>query len=646
MPDNHGSQRDTSAGGQTHLAGVERLDSQLPPGSPVVTATGPTVPPKPAPKPTVRPGMRDDSIRDTAESIVIAFVLAFLFRAFEAEAFVIPTGSMAPTLYGAHKDITCAKCGFHYVVGASDDIAGPGQINTHARVHSAVCPNCRYSQKILYDEIFKGDRILVNKFPYEVGTPDRWDVVVFKYPEEAKTNYIKRLVGLPGEELKIDLGDIYVRKTEQVPWRMPRKPFEKHLKLLQIVHDDRHPARELLDAGFPERWQPEGGTAWSHDAAGRAFRIDRTPANADSWSRLAYQHLAASAADWNRAVHPELGRPGLPEPELITDFYGYNGRILNSDVAFRGGEDLPELPHSGFNGSAHGLYWVGDLSLSANVQVIDPQGKVRFELNEGRRRYFAEIDLATGQGALSYSDPLLQPKAGETLPLGEPFPTTILGAGMHDVRFVNLDDRVALLVDGQPAKVVELEPGSKYPPLWEGGSPGPAQGDLIPAAIATLGASVRVSELVLERDVYYRSASPQSSAEEYDPPNDLIEFRRLLARPEEWWRRYSQSRKVAMFRLNDNADDAEDEFFVLGDNSPRSKDSRFWEHSSAVPRRLLIGKAFYIYWPHGVPFGGPEGKGWPVGHYEEPRGPNVENSGVPSWSLPFYPQVQRMKRIR
>ena len=43
--------------------------------------------------------------RETFESIVVAFVLAFLFRAFEAEAFVIPTGSMAPTLLGRHKDV-------------------------------------------------------------------------------------------------------------------------------------------------------------------------------------------------------------------------------------------------------------------------------------------------------------------------------------------------------------------------------------------------------------------------------------------------------------------------------------------------------------------------------------------------------------
>ncbi|MDP7301684.1 MAG: S26 family signal peptidase, partial [Pirellulaceae bacterium] len=45
--------------------------------------------------------------RETIESVVVAVVLAFLFRAFVAEAFVIPTGSMAPTLQGRHLDIYC-----------------------------------------------------------------------------------------------------------------------------------------------------------------------------------------------------------------------------------------------------------------------------------------------------------------------------------------------------------------------------------------------------------------------------------------------------------------------------------------------------------------------------------------------------------
>src|SRR6185369_7012167 len=67
-----------------------------------------------APKPTF-----GESIRETLDSIVIAFILAFLFRTFEAEAFVIPTGSMALTLMGAHKDHICPECGTPYKVSAS-----------------------------------------------------------------------------------------------------------------------------------------------------------------------------------------------------------------------------------------------------------------------------------------------------------------------------------------------------------------------------------------------------------------------------------------------------------------------------------------------------------------------------------------------
>ena len=62
--------------------------------------TTPNVPTKSPAKSAPTPPVQTHAIRETVESIVIAFVLAFLFRTFEAEAFVIPTGSMAPTLMG------------------------------------------------------------------------------------------------------------------------------------------------------------------------------------------------------------------------------------------------------------------------------------------------------------------------------------------------------------------------------------------------------------------------------------------------------------------------------------------------------------------------------------------------------------------
>src|SRR5690349_17403579 len=71
--------------------------------------------------------------RDTIESILIAFILAFIFRAFVVEAFVIPTGSMAPTLLGAHARFTCDECGYqfdaNYSTGSSDDQNIPAEVS-------------------------------------------------------------------------------------------------------------------------------------------------------------------------------------------------------------------------------------------------------------------------------------------------------------------------------------------------------------------------------------------------------------------------------------------------------------------------------------------------------------------------------------
>ena len=64
------------------------------------------------------------------------------------------------------------------------------------RLETARCPNCRYDNNVFDSPVFKGDRILVNKQP---TAPKRFDVTVFKYPEEPQINYIKRVVGLPNE---------------------------------------------------------------------------------------------------------------------------------------------------------------------------------------------------------------------------------------------------------------------------------------------------------------------------------------------------------------------------------------------------------------------------------------------------------------
>jgi signal peptidase I len=200
-------------------------------------------------------------VRENIEAIIVAIVLALIIRQFAMEAFVIPTGSMAPTLYGQHVSVSCPNCGREFAVDNPDKSGrhegfdkafkriaecprckskrvvylyeGEYSDNTEALCQecshrwivrnptsgrtvlakrlSLMCPNCEceFQKDITPSDITGGHKILVNKAGMLVRSPKRWDVIVFKFPEEPTKNYIKRLIGLPGESILIDNGDIY-----------------------------------------------------------------------------------------------------------------------------------------------------------------------------------------------------------------------------------------------------------------------------------------------------------------------------------------------------------------------------------------------------------------------------------------------------
>ena len=54
------------------------------------------------------------------------------------------------------------------------------------------------------------DRLFINKFAFRVGEIHRGDVVVFRYPKDQTKNYIKRVIGLPGDKVQIDHGSVLV----------------------------------------------------------------------------------------------------------------------------------------------------------------------------------------------------------------------------------------------------------------------------------------------------------------------------------------------------------------------------------------------------------------------------------------------------
>src|SRR5687768_9723455 len=174
----------------------------------------------------------ENNVKETIESILVAFILAFIFRAFIVEAFVIPTGSMAPTLLGAHLRWSCNDCGYRFdtnynpyktdadgnpiIPNRSGPIFNEQTDKWERNEHEVRCPNCGFEvprTQATNVPVNYGDRILVLKYLYLFQDPKRWDVVVFKSPHDPKyqQNYIKRMVGRPNESVLILDGDIYIR---------------------------------------------------------------------------------------------------------------------------------------------------------------------------------------------------------------------------------------------------------------------------------------------------------------------------------------------------------------------------------------------------------------------------------------------------
>jgi signal peptidase I len=511
--------------------------------------------------------------------VVIAFVLAFLFRTFEAEAFVIPTGSMAPTLMGRHKDFDCPKCGYNYQASASDevDVEGGGR-GAEFETVAATCPMCRYTadigprnpQHANYPS-YNGDRILVSKFAYEWDDPQRWDVIVFKFPgdatTDARTNFIKRLVGLPGETIRIQHGDIWVRRGKE-PFEIARKPPDKLLAMLQPVFDnDLMP--KIAEYGWPERWRSENAAdgdatgAW-HSENGTVFQTDGA-AKGERWLR--YHHIIPSFDQWQTA---KVDRDSAAKirPQLINDFTAYN----TSRIPRTGGVLSPAPDNESL-----GQYWVGDLALECRVDVESNQGDLVFDLRKGGRFFRCRVDVATGKAVLSVT--------GKNMADFHPTATTALkGSGRHDVRFSNCDNELRLWIDN---RVVTFDAPTTYQPLH---NTTPDESDRAPVGVGTAGVKAAVSHLVIRRDLYYIADMSYGEPRRFST-NESLGFLAVAKGADARLRNHVEP--TIEFPLK------ADQFFALGDNSARSKDGRLWGPDNYwVPHELLIGEALFIYWPH------------------------------------------------
>jgi signal peptidase I len=451
--------------------------------------------------------------------------------------------------------------------------------------------------------ISSGDRVLVAKCLYEskIKPPERFDVVVFKFPDgpvkdNVPTNYIKRLMGLPGEIIAIFFGHLFRMSppTGDVPelpkdvdpldlWRkrsqpthgtefndkvrewfedrkfeIIRKPPEVMMAMRRIVNDNNFQPLDMKT--FASRWQPKDGSGWDMAPDRKTFSFKAgAPKDGDDIDWLTYQHL----------IRPEgpLVLNAKIKPRLITDTMGYN----SFNMHFEG-----KLPQMAVN-------WVGDLMLEATVNVTQPGGEFIMELNKGVNRFQARFDLTSGQCHLLRID-----EANVAHDLGSKA-TSLRGTGSHTVRFANFDARLTVWVDRE----LPFGHGAAYDPpefsmktrdekivfneLKQNWGPRPNDIDR-PASVGSKGAGVTISDLRLWRNTYYTMDSQSADL------NGLTA--EVLSNPSDW-ARFKEGSPTAFYVYPGH-------YMCLGDNSTHSSDSRWW---GLVPERLMLGRALMVYYP-------------------------------------------------
>lgn len=445
-------------------------------------------------------------------SSLSALPVVIPFKMFVIESFVVPSGSMALAVIGTHFDVVCDRCGRKFPVSATTRFAnqqrarGLGQMaggifadRSDNRQQVCRCPNCGVERTIAADvATAAGDKILADK----LGVPRRWDLVIFRYPENLSTNYLKRLIGLPGETVEIIAGDIFINDRREA------KPFGVGHDLWILVNDTRLRAVDLA-ANDPQWKADTTGSNWKWDQPGWTF----SGANLDS------QELVFSGQTTDESFFAER----------------WADETLSAD----------ERPLES-----------GDLQVRCLLARYAGDGPLGFRWTFRGHEATASV---TGDGRIE----LRTDQDSQQAHLENPLSKT------RSIAFAVRDGIAMLIADGEPLATLAVGPqdAASCREIREDASK--------PCRIAiTAGhCDLELTQIVLERDVYYRSF-------------DGLECHGCIGKP------------ITL---------GPQEHFVLGDHSIRANDSRLWQDIDAglqgrfqvgtVPGELMIGVARCIYWP-------------------------------------------------
>ena len=99
--------------------------------------------------------------------------------------------------------------------------------------------NAKVPTESMVNTIMVGDQIFGNRLAYKFGDPQRFDIVIFKYPDDEKQLFIKRIIGLPGETVTIKDGKVYINDSQEPldDSFCPETPLAKGDGVYQVPED-------------------------------------------------------------------------------------------------------------------------------------------------------------------------------------------------------------------------------------------------------------------------------------------------------------------------------------------------------------------------------------------------------------------------
>lgn len=555
--------------------------------------------------------------------LAILFVMAVLtLRSFILEGYMITTGSMAPGLLGLHKQIQCPDCGLTFAFGVSfDESVQSKPIDTNPARQYATCPNCGQQHiNTAQVPLNHGDQLLVHKGVFQFRHPKRWEAIVFRNPDDPGEAYVKRAIGLPGETIRVAGGDLFVNGL------IATKTFQIQCDTRIKVCDMQHLAA-AEDWSFPWKlgpgWEQQGTElsfpttpqkSIAEDALGD---LDYGTVRLNYHRRSGGQHVSEVAfsadeislpeleAEWNRCLQDLQSHPiwWLTKLELDRDRMVLRQRGVmpfemqqalisasSSDIFRRAVFRLAALSHQapitdryGYNSVVPSPEFpVQDLMLEVVFQADSMPEEMEFQIPVGPKTFLLSIQPLQLSATLSELESGLVLRSAE---LTTDQALKLLSADGLKIQLSNFDHRLLVVADGSSLfetidipvdlqaviltdstrrKSQQMVPTAKGPIDHQMGQLQAESTNLSARQqrqwqFKVSGGKVRVTDLRLFRDVYYTPGRRRNAVQSdcVVPPNN---------------------------------------YFVMGDNSPVSSDSRNWSQPF-VPDRLLIGKPFIVHLP-------------------------------------------------